>query len=123
MKGQSGNPKGRPKGSTNFTTMFNEIALEMITVTENGRPKTMPRIKAVLHRVMSMALSGELGAIKDVMRLFPVYEELASADVASSTPHEREAAVFKSFLKRLERMKDASESEIKKTARKTGDLK
>ena len=100
MKGQSGNPKGRPSGSKNMATMFNAIARELITVTENGRTRTMTRLEAVFHRTMNLALSGDRHAMRDVVRLSGLYEEVESSDHALSIPHEREAAVFQSFLKR-----------------------
>jgi hypothetical protein len=110
-KGQSGNPKGRPAGTRNLNTMFNAIALEMITVTENGRAKTMTRIEAVLHRVMNLALSAEPRAMKEVLRLFAVSEEAMSANDVSSVPQEREVAVFQSLLKRMQRIGQETSSE------------
>ena len=35
-KGQSGNPRGRPCGAKNFTTLLEEALDEAVTVTENG---------------------------------------------------------------------------------------
>lgn len=120
MKGQSGNPKGRPKGSKNIATMFNEIARERITVTENGRTRTMTRLEAVFHRTMNLALTGDLRAMRDVVRLSGLYEEVESSDHALSIPHEREAAVFQSFLKRIGRM---GNTESTGAGHETGDGK
>lgn len=111
VKGQSGNPNGRPKGTKNLNTMFSAIALEPITVTENGRAKTMTRIEAVLHRAMNLALSGDLRAMRDVLRLFAVSEEAASVDDVSSLPPERDVSVFQSLLKRMQRMGQETNSE------------
>lgn len=121
MKGQSGNPNGRPKGSKSLITMFSAIALKQITVTENGRAKTMTTIEAVLHRAMNMAMSGDIRAMRDVLRLFALSEEAESAQDAISIPGERETAVFQSFLKRMERMSRVSGSEADSAERKTGE--
>jgi hypothetical protein len=122
-KGQSGNPNGRPKGSKNLVTMFSAIALREITVTENGRAKTMTSIEAVLHRAMNLAMSGDMRAMRDVLRLYALSEEAASVQNASSIPGERETAVFQSVLKRMERMSRVSDSEAKNVGKKAGDKK
>ena len=36
-KGQSGNPRGRPRGSKNFSTLLTEALNEPVVVTEDGR--------------------------------------------------------------------------------------
>ncbi len=38
--GQSGNPKGRPKGSKNLATDISEEMAEVIQFSESGQPKT-----------------------------------------------------------------------------------
>ena len=109
VKGQSGNPKGRPTGSKNMASMFNNIAREMITVTENGRSRTMTRLEAVLHRTINLALSGDSRAIRDVLRLSAHYEVAETMEDHSSNPHERDAALFQSVLARMGRMKRIEE--------------
>jgi len=96
VKGQSGNPNGRPKGSKSLITMFSAIALKQIIVTENGRAKTMTTIEAVLHRAMNMAMSGDIRAMRDVLRLFALSEEAESAqDAALLCLSRREARLLR----------------------------
>jgi hypothetical protein len=61
-KGQSGNPRGRPKGSLSFASRFNTIMHEPVQVSQNGRSKTMPAVDAILrqHR-NAAALKGRQG--------------------------------------------------------------
>ena len=35
-KGQSGNPRGRPSGSKNLTTLLGEVLNELVVVAESG---------------------------------------------------------------------------------------
>lgn len=64
-KGQSGNPKGRPKGSTNFATMFKQVMDEKVVVREaNGKARTITKFRAAITQVMNKAAAGNLQAFK-----------------------------------------------------------
>jgi hypothetical protein len=41
--GQSGNPKGRPKGSRNFSTAIEKELNARVVVNENGKRRTITR--------------------------------------------------------------------------------
>jgi hypothetical protein len=110
MKGRSGNPKGRPKGSKNIATMFNEITRELINVTENGKTKTVTRIEAVLHRMTSEALSGKPQVMREFIQLSRTFEEAEKAASVPSAPDERETVVLQNVLKRMMRITDSCES-------------
>jgi hypothetical protein len=62
-KGQSGNPKGRPKGSRNFLTLLVQELGQSIVVNENGKKKTMTRMQAMVKRMVAGALGGEQKAL------------------------------------------------------------
>jgi hypothetical protein len=70
-KGASGNPKGRPKGSSNFLTLLDKELSQKVVVTENGRKKTLTRLQAMVKRMVAGALQGDqkqLLALVEILR-------------------------------------------------------
>jgi hypothetical protein len=57
--GLSGNVKGRPKGSKNFTTVFEEELRAPIEVTENGKRKRISKRQAIVKQTVNRAASGD----------------------------------------------------------------
>ena len=68
-KGQSGNPKGRPKGSRSLDTIIMEKLDERVTYTLNGKRKTATRREVFGERLISDALSGKPAAAKMLLQL------------------------------------------------------
>jgi hypothetical protein len=84
-KGQSGNPKGRRKGSRNMATLLEQALNERVVVTENGKRKTITKLEAMLKQLANKAASGDHRAIKLLMPLAETY--LASSrSPASDSP-------------------------------------
>jgi hypothetical protein len=59
-KGQSGNPKGRPKGARNVSTVIEAVLNERIAVTVHGRRKSITTLEALIRGLRADALSGNL---------------------------------------------------------------
>lgn len=68
-KGQSGNPKGRPKGSFNVSTLFMKTLREKVVVNENGKRKKVTKLEAALKQLVNKAASGDLRAINQLADL------------------------------------------------------
>lgn len=68
-KGQSGNPKGRPKGSLNVATVFSKTLREKVVVNENGQRKTMSKLEAALKQLTNKAASGDTRALRLLLEL------------------------------------------------------
>lgn len=66
--GQSGNPRGRPKGSRSFSSILSDELDKPITAQIRGRTVTMSRREALAQRVIEQALKGDLRAVAVLMK-------------------------------------------------------
>lgn len=82
--GQSGNPKGRPKGTTNHlsTDLAAELG-EQITVREGGRERRVSKQRALIKSLMAKALKGDVRATAAILALYA--RVLADAPEPEST--------------------------------------
>jgi len=58
-KGQSGNRKGRPHGAKNVATVLEQALGERVTITENGRRKSVTKMEVILKRLVNKAAQGD----------------------------------------------------------------
>ncbi|KRS19181.1 DUF5681 domain-containing protein [Roseovarius indicus] len=79
-KGQSGNPKGRPKGSKNVATIFRERLFSTVNIKENGRRKQITMIEALFRTLLKSGLEGDARAQDRLIKLLP----LADADASDA---------------------------------------
>jgi hypothetical protein len=61
--GTSGNLRGRPKGSRNRATIWNDQMGKLMTARSGDRQVRISRFEAVIHRLLEQALQGDLKAI------------------------------------------------------------
>ena len=62
--GQSGNPRGRPRGSKDRKAIIKEIANERHTVKENGEPRRLTTLELVMLTLRNKAAEGDIRAIR-----------------------------------------------------------
>ena len=70
-KGQSGNPRGRPSGAKNFTTLLREALNEPVIVTENGGRRKVSKRQAIVTQLVNRSATADFRAIKillDIVR-------------------------------------------------------
>lgn len=91
--GQSGNPKGRPKGAKGMKTLVRQLLTEKLTVKTAAGPKRMSRMEAALHKLAERAFAGELRALHWLVQLYQaaVPDEPARDQVVSPAPADMDA--------------------------------
>jgi hypothetical protein len=90
-KGQSGNPRGRPKGSQGTARLARRILNEKIPIRENGKRRIITKWEAALKQLANKAAAGDLRAIRELRQLEAEIGR-QEAPVAQNGP-EREKAV------------------------------
>ena len=58
--GQSGNPKGRPKGSTSFEARVQKELSKLVTVNKNGKSVKMRKLDVGVTRLVDRFMTGDL---------------------------------------------------------------
>ena len=68
-KGQSGNPRGRPKGLQSAARLARSILNEKIVIRENGKRRAITRREAMLKQLANKGVMGDLRSIREVLNL------------------------------------------------------
>ena len=87
-KGQSGNPRGRPRGAKNLPTLFSEALNERVIVTENGGQRSITKRQAIITQLVNRSATADLRAIKillDIVQEIERQTEPVSAETSSFT--------------------------------------
>jgi hypothetical protein len=113
QKGQSGNPKGRPKGSKNIATIFRQAANERVVVVVKGKQRSITKLEAAAKQLANKAAQGDLKAMQ---MLLPQIAQLDASAVVEPIEviAEDDKAVMASLLKRMGAVGDAGAGRTRK---------
>jgi Family of unknown function (DUF5681) len=115
-KGESGNPKGRPRGSKNLATLLEKELKERVVVTENGRRRSITKQEAMLKHLVNKAVSGDrrlMQLLLDEIRLLET--RISSSSSGSEVLDEADRQVMRQLHDRMRRIMQTggeNESEI-----------
>jgi len=98
--GQSGNPKGRPRGSRNLKTDLAAISQRSISVRENGKTRHMSQQKAMLLSAYNKAIKGDQRAASTLINLTLRVLETAEASQNSTEVSDIDEPIVENFLRR-----------------------
>jgi hypothetical protein len=114
--GQSGNPKGRPKGSLNMATVLERVLREKVIINENGRRKVISKRQAACTQLVNKAASGDLKAVQILTVLERFTEERATQNTASNCATEEvDARVLLGIVERMTATKGDEDPDANKT--------
>ena len=85
MKCRSGNPRGRPPGAKNFTTLLNEALNQGVLVAEGGGRRKISKREAIVTQLVNRSAAADFRAIKillDIMRDIERQTEPGSRETA-----------------------------------------
>jgi len=99
-KGQSGNPKGRPKGTRSVGAVLQEVLGQRIAVTENGKTRRLPALEVMLRRLANDAMRSEPAALKLMLSLFDRYGESPEAGIRFDEILAEDKAILANFFKK-----------------------
>jgi hypothetical protein len=68
-KGQSGNPRGRPKGTKNLKTDLTEELSERVRIREGGRTRSISKQRAIVKTLVAQAAKGDARATANLIGL------------------------------------------------------
>lgn len=108
-KGQSGNSKGRPKGSKNFVTILDKELSQSIVVNENGRRKTITRLQAMVKKMVAGALQGDQKAVLTLFEIMRRTGQFDKTEAVSLLPDNYEY-ILNSYVQRQQARTKTSET-------------
>ena len=86
--GRSGNPRGRPNGSKNLSTLLSEALNEPVIVIENGRRRKVAKRQAIITQLVNRSAKADLKATQIVLAMLQDIErrmDPGSAETAAVT--------------------------------------
>jgi hypothetical protein len=107
--GRSGNPRGRPSGSKNLSTLLNEALNEPVIVAENGGQRKISKRRAIIKQLVNQSAKADLRATKILLDIIQEIErrtEPAPSETSSFGPADEK--VIEQLRARLHRTKSGT---------------
>ena len=98
--GQSGNPRGRPKGARSLRGLVVSALGERIEAKENGRRRRITKLEAAVKQLANRAAQGQERATKTFLDLFDSLESRPLPPEAEPL-READAAVIAELVRRI----------------------
>lgn len=101
-KGQSGNPKGRPKPRVSFDDLLGKVLDESVTLKINGKSQEVSGAEGLFRKTQSEAFAGDT---RSRMRLLDYLERYRRTPITEQTPVDADG---EAVLRRLDSLREAA---------------
>lgn len=86
-KGESGNPKGRPRGTQKRSESAFDIVIDRtLTLTQNGQPREVRVEEALQHKTYQDAIAGNRAARREILKMIATREQWFAAKAPNHKP-------------------------------------
>jgi hypothetical protein len=110
VKGQSGNPNGRPKGSKNLSTIVLRESRQPVRVNGPKGSRTVNKLEATIMQLGNKAAQGDIRSQREFISLVRASEDATNSEISPLTSHEMDHKIMQNILRRMERIKSESKS-------------
>lgn len=100
-KGQSGNPKGRPKGCLNVATIVERTMSQKVQVKENGRTRTCTKLEVAITQLANKAAGGDFKALREANSYIREADEVQEKEAQKMGRKQKVRLVDPTVLKQL----------------------
>ena len=101
QKGRSGNPKGRPRGRKNLSSLLNHALNGWVIVVENGRRKKITKREAIITQLVNKSAAADLKATQIVIALLQEVEVQADVSAEQTALTEADHEIIARMQERL----------------------
>jgi hypothetical protein len=102
VKGQSGNPGGRPKGSENFATTVARELRQRVQVKGPKGTRSMTKWQATIMQLVNKAAQGDFRSQREIISLAQALDAAKVPGEATFIPNNSDRKAMEDMLHRLE---------------------
>lgn len=96
--GQSGNPRGRPKGKRSIGATIQGILDQKVSVTENGKIRRVSKLEVIFRRLANDAMRADPRAMKLLLELAHKYRDPKETEDGQEQVGPDDRKILKAFL-------------------------
>jgi hypothetical protein len=106
VKGQSGNPRGRPRGAENIKTLLNEALNELVVVTDHGGRRKVSKRKAFITQIVNGGAKGNFRAVPILLAMLRDFEGDTALQATEPASTEADRQIIRRIQERLRNRKE-----------------